>query len=127
MPGIEYRWGPEVLDDEAVIRLLSGTGWAAQRPAEVTRRALRTGLCISAWDGTAMIGFARVVTDFACYAYLADVVVGTTMTRKLIDHDALASCRIVLHSSHAQPLYRRLGFAPSADAMVRQRRRHWGP
>ena len=46
--------------------------WAAGIPREVVERAMEHSLCFAALDGDATIGFARVVTDRATFAYLAD-------------------------------------------------------
>src|SRR5689334_23158100 len=49
--------------------------WAAGIPRELVERAMRHSLCFAALDGDATVGFARMVTDRATFAYLCDVFV----------------------------------------------------
>ena len=49
--------------------------WATGIPRDLVERSIEHSLCFGAFDGEAQIGFARVVTDFATFAYVADVFV----------------------------------------------------
>ena len=49
--------------------------WAQNIPLEVVRRSIEGSLCFGIFVGQQQIGFARVITDKACFAYLADVFV----------------------------------------------------
>jgi GNAT superfamily N-acetyltransferase len=60
---------------EAIHAYLVRSYWAAGIPRDVVDRAIRGSFCVGAFDGDAQIGFARVVSDGATFAYLADVYV----------------------------------------------------
>ena len=79
------------------------------------------------------VGFARLITDFATHAYLADVIVmpawrgqgiASRMVRKMADHEAVATCRITLHTRDAHAVYRPLGFSDN-PCMWRKPARAW--
>ncbi len=113
--------------------LLGETYWAAKRPRAQVERAVRNALCVHARIDDQLVGFARLITDFATHGYLADVIVhpdwrgrgiGTTLVRKLIEHDAVATCILHLNTKDAHAVYRPLGFR-ERDAMVRPARAAW--
>ena len=101
--------------------------WCRGVPAATLRKALDNSLCFSAFDDTgAQVGFARVVTDRATYAYLCDVFVlpsarGTGISKALMDAivahaDLQGLRRFALATADAHSLYSRYGFAPLGDA-----------
>jgi len=64
------------LDVALIHRWLSEESyWAQGIPRGTVERAIANSLCFGAFDGEAQIGFARVVTDCATFAYVADVFV----------------------------------------------------
>lgn len=66
---------PTRLDVTAVHAYLTRAYWCENIPRETVERALRHSLCFGLFDGAAQIGVARVITDFATFAYLCDVYV----------------------------------------------------
>ena len=54
---------------------LEGSDWAAGIPRGVVERSLRHSLGFGLYRGDEQVGFARVVTDLATFAYVADVFV----------------------------------------------------
>jgi len=54
---------------------LAGSYWSKGIPMEVVRRATENSICFGLYHGNRQVGFARVVTDCATFAYLADVFV----------------------------------------------------
>jgi GNAT superfamily N-acetyltransferase len=66
---------PSLLDMEGIHAFLTDSYWAEGVPLEVVARSVEHSLPFGLYDGRAQIGFARVITDFATYAYLADVYV----------------------------------------------------
>lgn len=66
---------PDKLDLETIHRFLTESYWARGVPLEVVRRSIEHSLCFGAYDDGAQVGFARVVSDYATFAYLADVFV----------------------------------------------------
>jgi GNAT superfamily N-acetyltransferase len=116
---------PSRLDRDLVHAFLSEQSyWARGRPRDVLERAIANSLCFGAYDEAAQVGFARVVTDRATFAWLADVFVveehrGRGVGRRLVDsalrHADLESVsRWVLATADAHSLYGRFGFTPLA-------------
>jgi GNAT superfamily N-acetyltransferase len=110
------------LDIELIHGYLStATYWATGRPREIVQRSLEHSLCFGLYHGDAQVGFARVITDYATFAWLADVFVleahrgqglGTWLTEVIIAHPALQGFRRwALATKDAQELYRKFGFA----------------
>jgi len=109
------------LDFALIHRFLAETPWAKGLPADVLRRAIENSLCFGVYRGEAQIGFARVVTDYATFAYLTDVFVlelhrdagiGQRLVETIEAHPELQGLRRwMLVTRSAQNLYRRCGFA----------------
>jgi GNAT superfamily N-acetyltransferase len=95
--------------------------WAAEVPREVVERSLRNSLCFGLYQGCKQIGLARVVTDYATFAYVCDVFVdaahrrsglGTWLMECVMAQPSLPELRrIMLATKDAHELYRRFGFA----------------
>ena len=130
---IRYRFGDACVDLPLLHAWLRESYWAAARPMAQIACSVRNSFCISAWDGERMVGFARLVTDYATQAYLCDVIVdpawrrrgiGRPMVRSLVMHEAVATCRITLHTVDAHGVYTPLGFA-AGPGMAKRPRRAW--
>ena len=113
------------LDVAMIHRYLSGESyWAAGIPLDILERAIEHSLCFGAFDGGAQVGFARVITDYATFAYVADVFVvpshrGRGVSKAIMaaisDHPALQQLRRwLLVTRDAHGLYAQYGFAPLA-------------
>ena len=63
------------LDLDAIHAYLSRSFWAEGIPKATVAKAIENSLCFGLFDGSQQVGFARVVTDRATYAYLCDVYV----------------------------------------------------
>lgn len=61
------------LDLDVIHVFLSHGYWAEGIPRDVVARSIENSLCFGVFDGRKQIGFARVITDYATYAYLGDV------------------------------------------------------
>ena len=95
--------------------------WARGIPLEVLRRAIANSLVFGLYRDDAQIGFARIVTDEATFAYLADVFVtaderkaglGQWMIETILAHPPLQGLRRwLLVTRDAASLYRRCGFS----------------
>ncbi len=96
--------------------------WGQGRTLEVVQRALDNSLNFGLYDKTAQVGFARVVTDYSTFAWVADVFVlaehrGRGLSKWLMEvmlaHSQLQGFRRwVLATKDAQALYARFGFIP---------------
>jgi GNAT superfamily N-acetyltransferase len=95
--------------------------WARGISRELLDRAIANSLCFGLYRDGAQIGFARVVTDSATFAYVADVFVvaearnaglGQFLVEAVLAHEPLRGLRRwLLVTSDAASLYRRCGFA----------------
>jgi len=108
-------------DVDLIHRFLSQESkWARGIPIETVRRSIRNSLNFGLFIGPAQVGYARVISDQATFAYLLDVFVlpehrGNGYSRKLAEavlaHPELQGLRrIVLHTSNAHGLYQKFGF-----------------
>jgi GNAT superfamily N-acetyltransferase len=96
--------------------------WAAGIPFDVVERSIEHSLCFGAFDGTAQVGFARVITDYATFGYVADVFVlsshrGNGISKAIMaairEHPQLQGLRrwhLVTRDAHG--LYAQCGFTP---------------
>ena len=115
---------PAAVDVDAVHAYLRTSYWAEDVPRDVVARAVAHSIPFSVLHGARQVGFARVVTDRATFAYLSDVYVleayrGRGLARRLMDavmaHPDLQGLRrFSLTTRDAEGLYRRYGFAPLA-------------
>ena len=106
---------------EDVERLLKQAYWAKNRSHEVNERAIQNSLCFGAISKSSnqLIGFARVITDYATTFYICDVIVdeqnrGHGIGKALIDtitkDERLAHQRGMLLTKDAHGLYEHYGF-----------------
>jgi GNAT superfamily N-acetyltransferase len=115
---------PARLDLAVVHGFLAASYWARGIPLAVVERAIRHSLCFGLYEGPAQIGFARVITDRATFAYLADVFVldshrGRGLSKRLMDavvaHPELQGLRRwMLATRDAHGLYAQYGFTAIA-------------
>lgn len=109
------------LDIKVIQKFLSTESyWATGRSLEKVQRSIDNSLPFGVYRGEEQIGFARVVTDYATFAWLADVFVldgsrGRGLAKWLVEviiaHPQLQGFRRwVLATKDAHELYRRYGF-----------------
>jgi len=134
MARFEIVIGYESMDMEAVHAFVAASYWSPGIPFETLDRAARNSLCFGIRADQAQVAFARVVTDEATFAYLADVYVleayrGQGLSTRLLDavfqHPALQGLRrCLLATRDAHALYARYGFTPlAAPARLMERHR----
>lgn len=110
------------LDVTAVHNYLSSSYWAQGISKEVVARAIQNSLCFGVYLGDEQIGFARVVTDKATFAYLCDVYIleshrgkglSKWLMRCVVEHPDLQGLRrFSLATRDAHELYKKFGFTP---------------
>jgi len=108
------------LDREAIHGFLRNSYWAKEIPRTVVDRSIDNALCFGVYDGPTQVGFARVISDFATFAYLGDVFVleshrGRGLSKWLMEvilgHPDLQGLRRwSLATRDAHGLYERFGF-----------------
>lgn len=109
------------MEVEAIHGYLTRSYWAGGIPKALVEKAMAGSLCFGLLDGARQIGFARVVTDRATFAYLCDVYVlepyqgrglGTWFMRELMTHPDLQGLRrFGLVTRDAHRLYEKCGFS----------------
>ena len=126
--GLTISTDPAHLDRDLIWRYLHDESyWAAGIPRDVMERSIAGSLNFGLFDGepsagAAQIGYSRVVTDGATFAWLCDVFVlpthrGAGVARLLMDavmaHRDLARVRnFMLATRDAHGLYAKYGFTP---------------
>ena len=107
------------LDLDFVERELRASYWAATRSREEIAKSIQHSASFGLYHGLEQIGFARVITDFVTFAYLADVIVtererghglGKWMVECILSHPAMRTTTQCLRTRDAQSLYERYGF-----------------
>ena len=93
--------------------------WAQGRPLAIVQKSIEHSLCFGVYAGAEQVGFARVVTDHATFAWLCDVFIvethqgqglGKWLVECVVAHPELQRLRLsVLATSNAHELYRRYG------------------
>ncbi len=116
---------PSRLDIDTICDFLSGAYWADSRPRGVIERSIQFSLNFGVYDGERQIGFARVVTDRAIFAYLCDVFIhedyrgremGKWMLECVMSHPDLQGMkRWCLLTRDAHGLYNQFGFTELDD------------
>jgi GNAT superfamily N-acetyltransferase len=97
--------------------LANSSYWAQGRPIEVVRKAIQNSLCFGLYAQCQQIGFARVVTDCATFAWLCDVFIiedyrgqglGKWLVECVVQHPELQGLRrMMLATQDAHELYRK--------------------
>lgn len=108
------------LDFVFIHRFLSEQSyWAKGMRATTLRKALSHSLCFGGFLDGKQVAFARVVTDYATFAYLRDVFVdsaqqgkgyGKVLLEHILQHPDLAGVTLLLHTNNAHGFYEKFGF-----------------
>jgi GNAT superfamily N-acetyltransferase len=124
MSAYEISTDPARFDVTAIHAFLTQSYWSPGVPRSTIERAIANSLCFGAfWQGQ-QVGFARMVTDRATFAYLCDVYVleahrGHGLAQELMNHivrhpDLQGLRRMMLATRDAHGLYAKYGFRPLA-------------
>lgn len=108
------------LDIDVIHGYLSRSYWAEEIPVAIVKKGILNALCFGVYKGNQQIGFARVISDFATFAYLADVFIleeerGKGLSKWLMEcilkHEQLQGLRnFCLLTKDAHSLYEQYGF-----------------
>jgi GNAT superfamily N-acetyltransferase len=117
MKTYQIKQGWEQMDISSIHHFLSQESyWAQNIPLQTIETALKASFCVGVFEGDQQIGFARLVTDYATFAYLADVYVipryrGQGVSKMMMTHIMDAPFvhtlrRIMLATADAHLLYK---------------------
>ena len=123
MGEVEITTDQSRVDVDVVHNFLSQSAyWALGRPRATVERSIRNSLCFSVFCDGGQVGFARVVSDRAVFAYLMDVFIlpewrgrglSKILIREVVQHPDLTGLKLfLLRTSDAHELYRQFGFEP---------------
>jgi GNAT superfamily N-acetyltransferase len=112
------------LDLDMIHGFLTTSYWARGISREVVARSMESSLCFGAFDDGRQVGFARVISDRATFAYICDVFaleshrgngVGRSLMAAIMSHPELQGLRRrTLFTRDAHGLYRQFGFGAPA-------------
>jgi N-acetylglutamate synthase-like GNAT family acetyltransferase len=131
MKHVELRQGdfvvstdPSRFDITLIHQFLSRSYWSEGIPREIVERSIENSLCFGVFEKSEQVGFARVITDRATFAYLADVFIleshrgrglGKLLMECISKHPQLQQLRRwMLATRDAHGLYAKFGFKPLA-------------
>ncbi len=102
--------------------LTESSYWAKNRTPQQTRTAIDNSICFGVYHGERQIGFARVVSDRATFAYIGDVFIideyrgrglSKWLMKTIVAYPELQGLRRwVLATRDAHGLYEKSGFGP---------------
>jgi GNAT superfamily N-acetyltransferase len=132
--GYELSDDPGRIDLDATWGFLRAAYWSPGVTRDVVARSIAGSLCLGPYaPGGEQAGFARAVSDWATFAWIADVFVlephrgrglGVWMVESLLSHPRLQDLRLtILGTADAHGLYERFGFEPIDGARFMTRRR----
>lgn len=117
---------PLISTDKSLLRIetihsvLNESYWAKNIPVEILKRSIENSMCFGVYIEKEQIGFCRVITDKATFAYLADVFItenhkgkgySKLLIKEVMAHPDLQGLRkFLLGTADAHGLYRQFGF-----------------
>ena len=121
MQGFKINTDKQKLDIDVIHNFISKTYWAAGIPIETMQTAIDNSLCFGVYrDDGEQVGFARLITDSATFAYLADVFIieecrglglSKWLMQSIVEHPCVPGLRrMMLATRDAHGLYAQYGF-----------------
>lgn len=127
--GYAISTDPDRLDFDVIHGFLSQSYWSPGIPRPMVERAAQNSLCFGVYRGGEQVGYSRIITDYATFAYLADVFILTEhrgielskwMMATIKGHPSLQGIRRwLLFTADAHGLYAQFGFAADPGAAER--------
>lgn len=110
------------MDIDFIHSFLTRSYWAEGISKEIIRRSIEGALCFGVFENDKQVGFARMITDRATFAYLADVFIieeyrrlglSKLLMEVIMSHPDLQGLRrMMLATRDAHELYKKFGFTP---------------
>lgn len=111
------------LNIDVIYSFLTTSYWAKGIPRSIVEKCIEHSLCFGVFRGDEQVGFARVISDYSTYAYLADVFIleqhrgrglSKLLMKEIMAHPHLQGLRrFQLMTKDAHELYRQFGFTES--------------
>lgn len=108
------------IDLATIHNFLKSSYWSDNIPRAIVEKSINNSLCFGIYEGEKQVGFARVITDYATFAYLADVFIlepyrgqglGKWLVKTILKHPELQGLKKwLLVTKDAHELYRQYGF-----------------
>ncbi|TIQ36862.1 MAG: GNAT family N-acetyltransferase [Mesorhizobium sp.] len=131
MPDVEISFDLSRIDFRATSDQLMASYWGSARNDEMHHRAFAHSLCVGAYVDGKQVGFARAITDYTVFAYLADIIIwpehrgrgiGKRLVQALLDHPEVKTVsHWSLTTSDAHSLYQKFGFETDGRYMRLER------
>ena len=122
---IEITTDKNRLNIDYIHNFLTQSYWSEGIPKRAVEKSINNSLCFGLFEAKRQIGFARVITDFTTFAFLADVFIdenrrgkglGKRLVAEILNHEDLKDLkRWHLITDDAQGLYKQLGFVVPGD------------
>lgn len=120
----------KTISEEAVKKLLEQADWGQGRKAtEIAQQIHSSDIVFSVWEGTKMVAFARILTDYSYVVSIWDFIVqkeyqgkgvGSRLLKAILGHpDLLGVKKWAVFSPLNQDFFQQHGFEPTDEAMVR--------
>lgn len=118
----EVSTDPARIDAAMVHEFLTNSYWAKGIPAETVQQSIEKSIPFGVYHGQRQVGFARIISDRATFAYLGDVFIlpshrgrglSLWLMECIVSHPDLQGLRrwmLATHDAHA--LYAKFGFTP---------------
>ena len=127
----EYKFSDNknLISIDKVYELLGNTYWANNRKIETTIKAIENSICIGIYFKEAMVGFARIVTDYATMYWLCDVIIdenhrknglGKKLIETITELKELEGMFGILATRDAHGLYEKYGFKKVGEKYMRK-------
>ena len=120
--GFSISMEKEKMDIDLIHSFLNRTYWAEGISKEIIRRSIEGSMCFGVFENDKQVGFARMITDKATFAYLADVFIieeyrgrglSKWLMQVIMSHPDLQGLRrMILATKDAHGLYKQFGFTP---------------
>ncbi|NII24034.1 GNAT family N-acetyltransferase [Pseudoflavitalea sp. X16] len=118
----------DILNIPYIHAFLTTSYWAEGIPVDTVQRSIAGSLCFGVYKGEQQVGFARVISDEATFAYLADVFIDETERGKglskwlvevILQYPTLQGIRrFELRTRDAHGLYAQFGFTPLTNPEI---------
>jgi GNAT superfamily N-acetyltransferase len=102
-----------------IYRFLSQSYWASNRTLDEVKESIKHSLCFGVYQEKIQVGFARIITDYSTFSYLADVFIipefrgfglGKWLIETIFSLDEVKNVRCMLLTTDAHTLYEQVDF-----------------